>query len=169
MKYPFEFKAKKYNFLTVHIIGGIFAVFVAAVVLFIFYKSEIILLEILVYFSALIIAGIFILFIDTSKYDIILRANEIEGPIRFKSRHRRISVPYGDIDLYRSRKRMIFRDGFIATENGHRILISSRYFSKRDENHIFDKLKLGVKNDMQKQISQLKKELEEIKEEKGSV
>jgi hypothetical protein len=64
---------------------------------------------------------------------------------------------------------MIFRDGFIATENGHRILISSRYFSKRDENHIFDKLKLGVKNDMQKQISQLKKELEEIKEEKGSV
>ena len=166
MKRPVEFKASKFRFTKVHLIGGLFAAFVGAFVLLVYYKSEIILLEIAVYFLALITSAIFILFVDTSKYDIILRANEVEGPIRVKYREGRVSVPYGDIDLYRSAKRTIFKNAFIAAKNGPKILVHSRYFSKKDENQIFDEIKLGVKNDMQNEISRLKKELEELRGER---
>ena len=142
------------------------AAFVGAFVLFFYYKSEEVLPAILGYFLALIVSGILILFVDTSKYNIILRANEVEGPIRVKCRWGRISVPYGYIDLNRSAKRTIFKNAFIATNNGHKILVHSRYFSKKDENQIFDEIKLGVKNDMQNEISRLKKELEELRGER---
>ncbi|UCD88652.1 MAG: hypothetical protein JSW04_09280, partial [Desulfobacterales bacterium] len=106
--------------------------------------SEIILLEILVFISALAITGIFFLFGDTSKYDIILRANEIEGPIRLKYRDNRISVPYEDIDLDGSRKQSFLRRGYVATKNSNGIWISNLYFSINQTNRLFEELSIRI-------------------------
>jgi hypothetical protein len=81
-----------------------------------------------------------LLLIDTTRYDIVLKQDGIEGPVRRERRLRRITVPYELIDLVRSRKFSFLRSGFIATKDAHRMYIHSLYLSMSQENRIFDEL-----------------------------
>lgn len=134
-----EFKADRFRFLKFHLLGG----FLVSIIGGIFFGS---LYGSLGFMIACLIAAIYIFFIDTKRYDIFIKPNEIEGPIRFKTSVKRISVLYELIDLSRSRNQSFWRAGYIATKDGNKIWIYHLYFNMKQTNRIFEELKKKLEN-----------------------
>jgi hypothetical protein len=133
---PLIYKASIFRFLSIHILIG-FVISAAYSIL-----SGSIYAFLATMAAVLISAIIGILLIDARGKDIILKPNELEGPVQILwTRYKRVSIPYKSIDLGNSKKRSFFRSGFIITNDGHRILLYLMYFSRNEENQIFEILK----------------------------
>jgi len=130
-----EFKANRFRFLRIHLLGGI----LGGLIVFIFFDRSV--YGFLVIMSACLIVTILILIKSPIKYNIILKPEKFEGPIRVKADFKRISVPYKIIDLSKSRKPSFLRNGFIFTKDGYRILLLTLYFNMKQMDRIFEELK----------------------------
>ena len=100
-----EFKANRYRFLRIHILGGI----LGGLIVFIFFDKSF--YGFLVIMSACLIVTIPILIKSPKKYNVVLKPDKFEGPIRVKADFKRISVPYKIIDLSKSRRPSFLRNG----------------------------------------------------------
>ena len=130
-----EIKANKYRFLRVHILGGI----LGGLIVFIFFDKSF--YGFLMIMSACLIVTIPILVISPKKYNVILKPDKFEGPIRTKTDFKRISVPYKIIDLSKSRRPSFLRNGFIFTKDGYRILLIALYFNMKQIDRVFEELR----------------------------
>lgn len=92
-----------------------------------------------------IAAALWAFVLTRHRYDIILTADELEGPELGFLRIRRISVPIRSVDLPRSKKGSFLSNSFIRTIEGHKITVSLFHFSSKQVHEIFKQLeqKLG--------------------------
>jgi hypothetical protein len=136
------FKASKWRFLAYFLAAGWTGIAIAH---FLFISNE----DIGGFIAAVVgctIGVVLLALVVTRRFDIILTADELQGPELGFLRIRRISVPLRSADLPRSKKGSFWITSFIRTIEGHKMIVSSFHFSRKQMDRIFKELKRRVGN-----------------------